>query len=142
MPTGQYDYFTLSVAEKLDYTFTVTPITGAVSVFVNPCGTGLPESQCGAYRPSRTYNVWSSAASLSSQVVFISSTDTNACARCVYVVAVYASSASNYTIVASGTSSAGNNSAITLQVRSVVVFLYPCLRGVAWCGVFFSWCTV
>ena len=89
VPTGQYDYFTLSVAEKLDYTFTVTPITGAV-----------------------------------------------------YVVAVYASSASNYTIVASGTSSAGNNSAITLQVRSVVVFLYPCLRGVAWCGVIFSWCTV
>jgi hypothetical protein len=111
VPASSYDFYSFGVDVAQNFTFTVTPLSGTVVMFINPC---VAELQCSTQRPSVARHTWTSTSSLSAQVVSISTKDPHACSSCTYVISVYASTDANYTIVAA--SSSTNSSVIVLQV--------------------------
>jgi hypothetical protein len=95
VPAGSYDYYTFLVDVKLNFTFTVTATSGAVSMYINACQTN--ETACASRRPSSRAYTWSSASSLSSQVIAITDRDRFACSGCMYVGAGHHAAADRWT---------------------------------------------
>ena len=106
-----YQYFAYSNDALGNLTFTVTPLTGVVGLFVNTC-VNMSLTQCNVRRPTATSYQWSANASLTGETIRISKLDPKACAGCVYVVGVLGVADSNFTLIGSTDAS---SAAIALQ---------------------------
>jgi hypothetical protein len=107
-------YYSLSVDTLSTVSFTVTAVSGRVSMFANKCT--LQESQCGDRRPTNSSHTWTASDSFSSQSITIFASDPNACSQCSYVIGVMGVRAANFTIVAVV---ANSSSTVTLLVRAL-----------------------
>lgn len=97
---SNYMYFSFSMDDGADLTVTVTPLFGAVNLYINTCS-GVPLSQCFGRRPTSSFNTWNAAGSFSGEAVTIPKTDQRACAGCWYIIGVLGVQASNFTVLAS-----------------------------------------